>query len=122
MPEDTASTADQIMASEGLFRAGIASLDLVVVLDVVVALALYVFLKPVNTSLALLAAWFRLACATIFGVALLGLVLGVTLLWSMIQALVITFLEVEYTRCPHRPWLQNSMSLRRGPRLFHALA
>ncbi len=65
VPEDAARTADKIMASEGLFRAGIASLALVVVLDMVVALALYVFLKPVNQSLALLAAWFRLAFATI---------------------------------------------------------
>ena len=80
VPEDAASTAEKIMVSEGLFRAGIASLAIVVVLDVVVALALYVFLRPVNASLALLAAWFRVAFATIFGIALLGLVLGVELL------------------------------------------
>lgn len=56
VPGDAAATADNISASEGLFRIGIASLLIVVVLDVVVAVALYIVLKPVNTSLALLAA------------------------------------------------------------------
>ena len=102
-PGDAARTAEKIMASEGLFRAGISGLAIVVVLDVVVALALYVFLKPVNNSLALLAAWFRVAFATIFGLALLGLVLGVELLGDdayltafepdQLQAQVMIFLD-----------------------------
>jgi hypothetical protein len=41
-----------------------------VILDVVVAWALYILLKPVNKSLAMLAAWFRLVYAAIFGIAL----------------------------------------------------
>jgi hypothetical protein len=41
-----------------------------VILDVVVAWALYILLKPVNKNLAMLAAWFRLVFATILGVAL----------------------------------------------------
>jgi len=45
---DAASTADTIKASAGLFRTGTASLAFVAVLDVVVALAHYVFLTPVN--------------------------------------------------------------------------
>ena len=80
VPGDAATTADNILASDGLFRAGIASLVVVVVLDVVVALALYILLKPVNTSLALLAAGFRLVFAAIFGVALVNLVLASELL------------------------------------------
>ncbi len=70
VPEDAATTADNIMANEGLFRIGICSYIIVVVIDVVVAWALFVFLKPVNKSLSLLAGWFRLAYAIIFGVAL----------------------------------------------------
>ncbi|MHC4791131.1 MAG: DUF4386 domain-containing protein [Planctomycetota bacterium] len=73
VPGDAATTANNIMASEWLFRIGIAS-DLVMLLfDVVVALALYVVLKPVNKSLALLAAFFRLVHAAIYGLNLLNL-------------------------------------------------
>jgi hypothetical protein len=77
---DAAATADNIAASEGLFRLGIASLVLVAVLDVVIGLALYVLLGPVHKSLALLAAGFRLVYAAIFGAALVFLVLAVQLL------------------------------------------
>ena len=68
VPGDVATTANNIIASEGLFRAGIISWLIVVTLDVVVAWGLYVFLKPVNKSLSLLAAWFRLMHAAIFGI------------------------------------------------------
>ncbi len=74
VPGDAATTANNIMASEGLFRAGIGSWLIVITLDVVTAWALYVFLKPVNKSLSLLAAWFRLMHAAIFGITLLNLV------------------------------------------------
>jgi hypothetical protein len=70
VPGDAAATANNIVASEGLFRAGIFSFIIVAILDLVVALALYVLLKPVHKSLSLLAALFRLVYATIFGVAL----------------------------------------------------
>jgi len=73
VPGDAATTANNIMANELLFRIGICSFTIVIVLDVVVAWALYVLLKPVNKSLSLLAAWFRLVYATIFGIALANL-------------------------------------------------
>jgi len=63
---DPTITADNIMASVGIFRAGICIFLIVAVLDVVVAWALYVLLKPVNRSFSLLAAWFRVAYAAIF--------------------------------------------------------
>ncbi len=61
------------MANEGQFRLGILGFIIMVIFDVVVAWALYVLLKPVNRSLSLLAAWFRLVNATIFGIALYNL-------------------------------------------------
>jgi hypothetical protein len=76
---DAATTANNILASEGLFRVGVASILVVIVLDVVAAWALYEFLKPVNGSLALLTAWFRLVFATVFGVAVLNLFLALEL-------------------------------------------
>jgi len=73
VPGDATATADNIMASEGLFRVGIAS-DLVMIMcDVALALIFYVLLKPVNNSLSLLAAFFRLAQAAILGINLLNL-------------------------------------------------
>ena len=59
VPGDGATTANNIMANELLFRSGICSFIIVIILDVVVAWALYVLLKPVNKSLSLLTAWFR---------------------------------------------------------------
>jgi hypothetical protein len=67
---DPAATARDISASEGTFRLGVACLYLVVVLDVVVAWALFRFFSPVSGSIARLAAWFRLAYAGVYLVAI----------------------------------------------------
>ena len=67
---DPAATARDILASEGTFRLGVASLYLVVVLDVVVAWALFHYFSPVSGSIARLAAWFRLAYAGVYLVAI----------------------------------------------------
>jgi Domain of unknown function (DUF4386) len=69
-------TAADITASTGLFRLGIASLVLVVALDVVVAWALYHVFSPVNQSLSMLAAGMRLVYSGVFMVAIAQL-LGV---------------------------------------------
>lgn len=63
-------TAADIRSSDGLFRLGVASLLLVVVLDVVVAWALFRVFDPVSRGLSTLAAWFRLAYAAVFMVAI----------------------------------------------------
>jgi len=73
VPEDAAATVNNITANEWQFRLGILGFIIMVIFDVVVAWALYVLLKPVNRSLSLLAAWFRLVNATIFGIALYNL-------------------------------------------------
>jgi hypothetical protein len=71
VPGDAAATADNIRASEWLFRVGFAT-DLVAFLsDVALAVVFYVLLKPVSTTLSLLAASFRLAQATILGINML---------------------------------------------------
>jgi Domain of unknown function (DUF4386) len=78
---DAATTANNIMANGLLFRSGIACFMVLVILDVVVAWALYILLKPVNKSLAMLAAWFRLVFAAILGVALHDLLSVLQLEW-----------------------------------------
>ena len=70
VPGNAATTAHNIAANQGLFRLGIAGYLLAAIFDVAVAFALYVFLKPINAGLALLAAWLRLIHATIFALAL----------------------------------------------------
>ena len=73
---NAARTATDIAESDGLFRLGIASMFLVIVLDVVVAWALYRVFRPVNKNLSMLAAAFRLVFAGVFMVAI-GQLLGV---------------------------------------------
>ncbi len=67
---DAQATAENIMALGAMFNIGIFLFLIVAILDIVVAWALYILLKPVNKSLSLLAAWFRLAYAPIFALAL----------------------------------------------------
>ena len=74
------NTANNIIASAGLFRIGIFIFLIVAVLDVVIAWALYFLLKPVNQSLSLLAAWFRVVYAAIFVSALNNLLIVLQLL------------------------------------------
>lgn len=70
VPGDAAGTATNILESETLFRIAVAGLLVVILLDVVIAWALYVFLRPVSPSLSLLAMLFRLLYAAVFGAAL----------------------------------------------------
>ena len=78
-PGDAAATANNIAASESLFRVGIAA-DLIMILcDVALAAIFYVLLKPVDNGLALLAAFFRLVQAAILGMNLLNLFLALQL-------------------------------------------
>ncbi len=78
-PGDATATATNIVASESLFRVGIAA-DLIMILcDVALAAIFYVLLKPVDNGLALLAAFFRLVQAAILGMNLLNLFLALQL-------------------------------------------
>ena len=60
VPGDPSATAQNILASEGIFRLGLASDLLAFVFDAIVAVLLYVILKPVSKTLSLMAASFRL--------------------------------------------------------------
>jgi uncharacterized protein DUF4386 len=75
VPGDAAATARNLMASGGLFRAGIVVDILIFVSDVVIAWAFYELLKPVDDALARLGAFLRVADAAILtAVTLNGLV------------------------------------------------
>lgn len=68
VPGDVAATANNISASEGLFRLGIAVDVVTFVSDVVIAWAFYELLKSVDKSLALLGAFLRIADGSILAV------------------------------------------------------
>jgi hypothetical protein len=72
-PGDPAATVENILDSEGLFRSGIAAFIIVLIADVVVAWALYVFFQRTSRQLSLFAAWFRLLYVAIAAAALLNL-------------------------------------------------
>lgn len=73
-PGDGARATKAIADSDGLFRWGVVSLFLVAVLDVIVAAALLKLFMPVNRSVSMLAAWFRVAYAAMYMVAISQLV------------------------------------------------
>jgi hypothetical protein len=70
VPGDARATTGNIQASGMLFRSGILSWLIVLVCDVLAAWGLYIYFKPVNRSLSLLMACFRLVYAAILGTAL----------------------------------------------------
>jgi hypothetical protein len=72
VPGDATATAGNIVASEGLFRLGIASDSVVFLLEIVLVVMLYVLLRPVDATLSLVAAFARLAMTVVQGVNLLN--------------------------------------------------
>jgi len=69
---DANTTYHNIMANQSLFRLGLAGFLVVIVFDTIAAWGLYVFLRPVNKSISLTAAWFRLLFVAIFAVNLIN--------------------------------------------------
>ena len=105
VPGNAAATAGNILASESLFRLGIAGDLIMLICDVALALVFFVLLKPVSRSLSLLAAFFRLAQAAVLGMNLLNLVLVLQLISGtdylavfgaeQLQAQAMLFLQVH---------------------------
>jgi hypothetical protein len=105
VPGDAAATARNLVASDGLFRAGIVVDILIFVSDVVIAWAFYELLRPVDDALARLGAFLRiadgaiLAAVTLNGMISVRLVSGVDYLQGMdvrhLQALARLFISVR---------------------------
>jgi hypothetical protein len=72
VPGNATATANNIVASEGLFRLGVASDSLVFLIEIVLVVMLYVLLQPVSKTLSLVAAFARLAMTVIQGINLLN--------------------------------------------------
>ncbi len=69
IPTDAGATAHNILSHESLFRIGFSGEILHLSFDVMVAVILYALLRPVDRSIALLAAFMRFACDLILAVA-----------------------------------------------------
>jgi len=80
IPGDATLTAQNISAAPLLFWAGVASFVIVALLDVLVAGALYILLRPVNRRLSAAAGWSRTVYALLLLVAVSQLVIGFSLL------------------------------------------
>ena len=65
VPGDAATTASNIVANESLFRLAIVSDAVVFLIEIVLCALLYVLLKPVSKTLALVATFARLAMTVI---------------------------------------------------------
>ncbi|TAE48286.1 MAG: DUF4386 domain-containing protein, partial [Bacteroidetes bacterium] len=76
IPGNAAQTAQNLVTQADSFRMGMAGYLIVLICDVLVSWAFYVFLAPVHRSLSLLAGLFRLVYTAIFGMSLLGLMTG----------------------------------------------
>lgn len=72
VPGNATTTANNVLASEPLFRLGIAGDSVVFLIEIVLSVLLYVLLKPVSKTLALVAAFSRLAMTIIQGINLLN--------------------------------------------------
>ena len=79
VPGDATATAANLTDHELLMRLGIVAFLVVIILDVVVAWALYAVFQPVNSSVSGLMALSRLVFATIFAVAIGNLISAVDL-------------------------------------------
>ena len=80
IPGNAAETANNILSNEILFRGGMVSWLIVLICDIIIAWALYIFLKPVNKSISLLGAWFRIVYTAIFAITQLNLLIVLILL------------------------------------------
>ena len=71
---DSGLTAKKLTENKSYFILGVFLNFTTILCDIVVAWALYIFLKPVNKHLSLLVAWFRLVYTAVYLIALLNLI------------------------------------------------
>ena len=81
-PEATAILEDAV-ASQNTIRMNIVGIIMMLVFDVIVALGLYAFLKPVNKSFSMLSAFFRLLHVAIYGASIIYLLFVSRLLYNL---------------------------------------
>lgn len=71
---DANVTFNNIVSSTNLFKGEILGWIIIMITDILVAWAFYVFLEPINQKLSLLGAWLRLTYSAILGISILNLI------------------------------------------------
>ncbi|MCB0661972.1 MAG: DUF4386 domain-containing protein [Saprospiraceae bacterium] len=79
VPENPSLTYGNLISQTTTFRMGILGWTGILITDIIAAWGLYLYFKPRNNSLSLLAGWFRLAYAAILGFAIVQLIIVVLL-------------------------------------------
>jgi hypothetical protein len=105
VPGDPAATINNLMASESMFRFGMAAETLIVLIEIVVSAILYMLLRPVNMPLALASALARFGQSMLQAVNLFTAVPALLLLGGagylaafepdQLNALVLLFMNVN---------------------------
>jgi len=80
VPGDGATTVSNILNNDLLYRTGILSFIVMVLVDVLLAWTLYMILLPVNRYISLFSGWLRLVNGAIFGIALSNLIIVLQIL------------------------------------------
>jgi hypothetical protein len=83
---DAAATASNILASQGLFRVGFLADSVMFLCDVALAVLLFVLLRPVGKTLALVAMFFRLTQTAVIAMNLLNYHAAIILLGNPVYA------------------------------------
>jgi hypothetical protein len=102
---DASATAQNILAHERSFRIGLACQIVMFNCDIILALALYALLQPINEPLALLGSFWRVANAIVLGVGVAATLLALSLLRDthtfaafspvQLQALMALFMRLD---------------------------
>ncbi|MEK4210738.1 MULTISPECIES: DUF4386 domain-containing protein [Paenibacillus] len=71
---DASATFINIVSSNNLFKGEILGWIIIMIADILVAWAFYMFLEPVNQNLSLLGAWLRLTYSAILAISILTLI------------------------------------------------
>lgn len=74
IPDDAAQTTQNLLDNPKLFLSGIYAILFTFIMDVVLAWTMYIFVRPVNASLALLGAWLRVVYSVLAIVALFNFI------------------------------------------------
>lgn len=100
VPSNASTTLHNIQTSSSLFKAEIFGWIIIFITDIIASWALYFFLKPIHTSLSLLATCLRLMYTAILGIAIFNLTFVLLLSKSTVansEAYTMLFLEAfEY--------------------------
>jgi hypothetical protein len=105
VPGDAAETARNIIANQTLFRINIVSNLIYLITVIIMFTSLYVILKPVNRSLAMIAALFRLIYALMWGIMALNTFSALRLLGD---ASYLSVFETDQLQTLSRLYLSSS--------------